>query len=128
MRISSINRQSFGAKPDSATKFLLVQLEQKSIDTKPVTDIMKRIYVGDTVTTKFLSSGDIRMDIYSKNGDQVSSLIKGHDKCCVSTETYALKDPELFYRKLYIALKAAGEKRLSNQRNYDKINSAFGEC
>ena len=63
MRINSISRQNFCAKPCDNTRYLLAKLENSSIDTKPITDIMKSIYVGDVVSTNISQNGDIRMDL-----------------------------------------------------------------
>ena len=122
MKINYVNRQSFGARPDSNTKYLLYKLEENDINTKPITDLMNKIYIGDSIKTRIFPNAVIGMDIYDKNGDQKTSIIKGSDNFKVDNETYYIKDAKDFAKKLYDSLFDLALKRDKKQKILDKVN------
>ena len=122
MKINSTARQNFCAKPCNNTKNLLFQMEENSIDTKPITDYMNEIYVGCTIKTSISPDGQIKADIYEK-GDHIKSLIKRQDGLSVDEETFKLKNPKEFAKKFLIELIKAAGGRSSKQKIWDKVNS-----
>ena len=126
MRINTVSQQSFGAKANTWTKLLLFQLESNGIDTKPHTDIISKIYVGDNLSTRINDDGSIYMDIFDKNGNQKRKVYKSNESH-VNAGTFRLKNPEEFSKTLYSALKILSSKRNSNQKISDKVNSQLRE-
>ena len=127
MRINSVSQQSFGARANTWTKLLLFQLESNGIDTKPHTDIINKIYVGDNLSTKINDDGSIYMDIFDKNGDQKTKAFDHDPESYVNPGTFKLKDPERFSTKLYAVLQVLASKRNTNQKISDKVNSQLHE-
>ena len=100
MKINSLSRQNFCAKPCRQTKELLYEMEENNINTKPITDVMNRIYVGDSVHTSIAPEGNIVVSIYHKKGDLIKNLIKLQDDLTVDTETLKLKNPKLIQTQM----------------------------
>ena len=121
MQINSISNHSFGTKPDANTKYLLFQLEDNYIDTKPITDLMNKTYVKTTLSTQVLGDGSLRMDIYHK-GDKMKSILGHDDTIYVDPGTFKLKNPHYFHSKLLSALRSARDGRSPKQAIWDKIN------
>lgn len=128
MKINSISKQNFCAKPCDNTRYLLAKLESNKIDTKPITELMKKNYVGAIISTNISQKGNIRMDLYTKIGDHDKALIKSEDDFTIDSGTYKLNRPEEFAQKLYFSLIKASELRSNWQKNLDKVNGAFYEC
>ena len=127
MRINSVSQQSFGARPDSNTRRILFQLASNGIDTKPHTDIINEVYVGDTLNTRYLYDGSINMDIYDENGHHKYAILRNYDKPYADIGSLMLKDPDKFSTILYNALKNLAIKRSDNQKIADKVNSQLRE-
>lgn len=127
MKINTISAQSFGARPDQNTKYLLYQMEKNGVDTEPITDTINKIYVGDNLSTRILSDGRIRMDIYERTGDQKKSVIKKDDNVYVNSDTYKPKDAKKLADKIYKALTEASLSRTPNQLSLDKVNFNINE-
>ena len=122
MKINSIARQNFCARPCNNTKNLLFQMEENRIDTKPITDVMNKIYVGSTLSTSISHNGQIKVDIYEK-GDHIKSLIKRQDGLSVNAETFRLKNPKEFAKRFLAELINAANTRSHQEKIWDKVNS-----
>lgn len=128
MKVNSIGNQSFGAKPTDTTLRYLYEADESNVDVMPIAQKMKRIYVGDVISSKIYPDGKLKVDVFTKSGDHVKSLIKREDGILVSFENLKLISPKRFALKMYSALKKAELQRSEKQIVRDKYNGVFNEC
>ena len=128
MKINSIGNQSFGARPTDMTLRFLYQVDENNVDAMPIAQKMKKIYVGDVISSKVYPDGKLKVDVFTKSGDHVKSLIKREDGILVSLENLKLISPKRFALRMYSALKKAEAQRSDKQIVADKYKSVFYEC